>query len=194
MDNDELKKVLTGARQEAAAAALEKAGERLTNQTNNISKLRMDFYDRLVLLDGGTISLSLTLVGLLQKAGRPAQWLPLLFSSWICFLASLLLGMLRNWREPDRLVAAEMASYALVVHEYFSSFVQQAESLGVSTTDSPVQSVLAQGPTLVHQQQAQQKGLDKQTKRLGGASLLFTALGYVLLLWFAIVNAAALFR
>src|SRR5258708_7436068 len=119
--------MLAAARNDAAATALEKASERLTNQTNNISKLRMEFYDRLVLLDGGTISLSLTLVGLLQKAGKPAHSLPLLFFSWICFLASLLLGMLRNWREPDRLVAAELASYSLVVQEYFSSFVQQAE-------------------------------------------------------------------
>ena len=185
--------MLVAARKDAASAALEKASERLTNQTSNISKLRMEFYDRLILLDGGTISLSLTLIGLLQKAGKPAHSLALLFSSWICFLASLLLGMLRNWREPDRLVAAEMASYALVVHEYFSAFVQQVESLGVPTTDSPAQSVLAQGPTLVHQQREQEKGLDKQTKRLGGAALIFTALGYTLLLWFAIVNAAALF-
>lgn len=196
MDHDdgqeEIVQMLAAARKEAADRALEKASERLTNQTNNTSKLRMEFFDRLILLDGGTISLTLTLVGLLQRVGKPTHCRLLLFFSWACFMASLLLGMVRNWREHDRLMAAEWASYTFVVHEHLSAFVQQVESLGISAADSTVQSTLKKGQEVFSQQQAQQAHLDKKTKILGGSAMASTFMGYLLLLWFAIVNAAAL--
>ena len=185
-------RMLANARNEAAAVALEKSGERLTNQTNNISKLRIEFFDRLVLLDGGTISLSLTLVGLLQRVGKPSHWHLCLFFSWFCFLLSLLLALIRNWREPDRLMAAEWASNALIVHEWASSFTQLAASLGISAADTPMQQALEQGPRVAGAQQKKQEDLYKQTKTMGDAALFFMILGYVLLIAFAIVNAATL--
>jgi hypothetical protein len=187
----EIVRMLADARKDAADKALEKATDRLTNQTNSISKLRMEFFDRLVLLDGGTISLSLTLVGLLQK-GKPTQCHILLFLSWGCFMASLLLSMVRNWREHDRMMAAEWASYTFVVHEHLSAFVLQVESLGVSATDSTVQGALDKGKEVFGKQHAAQSKLDRATKWWGGSAMAFTFVGYLLLLWFAIVNAAAL--
>ena len=89
-------------------------------------------------------------------------------------------------------MAAEWARYSLVIHEYFSAFVQQVESLGVSTADSPAQTVLASGPKVVEQQRKREEGLNKATKALGASAMALTLLGYLLLLWFAIKNAAAL--
>jgi hypothetical protein len=193
MEPTEVVQMLATARKEAADNALERAGERLTNQTNNISKLRMEFFDRLVLLAGGTISLSFTLLGLLQKSiNKPTHWHWLLFSSWGCFMASLVFAMIRNWREHDRLMATEWASYSLLVHESYAAFVQQAQSLGVETEDAPVQSVLTQGPKVVAQQTKKQQELIKATNVLGATAMILTVIGYLLLLSFAIKNAAAL--
>jgi hypothetical protein len=190
--NDTLGQILAEIRSQAAGKSLEQAGERLTTQTNHIAKLRLEFFDRLVLLDGGTISLSLTLIGLLPKSEKAmtTHWHAALFISWACFTMSLVFAMMRNWREHDRLMATETAGYALVVHEWFSAFANQVESLGVSTADSPAKDVLAQGPALVTKQQKQSESLNKTTKLLGAAAMILTVVGYLLLLGFAIKNTA----
>lgn len=189
---DRLAQQLADIRSQAAGRALDQASGRLTEQTNHVAKLRLEFFDRLVLLDGGTISLSLTLIGLLQKSQKTAMhWQYALVGSWTCFMRSLVLAMLRNWREHDRLMAAESARYALVIHEWFSAFATTVESLGVSTADSTAQNVLAQGPIQVSQQQARSEGLASTTQRLGATAMTLAILGYLLLLAFAVKNTAA---
>lgn len=185
--------LLAEIRSQAAANALEKASERLASQTNYVFKLRIEFFDRVVLLDGGTISLSFTLIGLLHRSANTSTQCHLfLFCAWVFFVISMVLAMLRNWQEHDRLMSSEWAAYSLVVHEYFTSFVGQVESLGVSTSDSNAEDVLRQGPALIQQQQAKHADLDKRTKLIGASALICTVFGYVMLLLFAILNAQAL--
>lgn len=191
-NHDAMAQILVDARSQAASEALEQAGDRLTNQTNQVARLRLEFFDRLVLLDGGTISLSLTLIGLLQKSSKAVpHWQLALFGSWACFTLSLILAMLRNWLEHDRLMASEFAAYALLVHEWFSAFAQQVQTLGVSKADSISHQVLTQGPMQVTAQRQQSENLNRKTKRLGAAAMILTVLGYLLLLGFAIKNTAA---
>jgi hypothetical protein len=89
-------------------------------------------------------------------------------------------------------MAAEWTSYSLVVHEYFSAFVQQVESPGVSTADSPAQTALQSGPKVVEQQQKKEQDLNRNTKKLGAAALILSLMGYLLLIWFAIENSTTL--
>lgn len=187
--------MLADGRSQAASKSLDQANERFTNQTNEIAKLRLDFFDRLVLLDGGTISLSLTLVGLLQKFAVPSlRWRWTLFASWTCFTLSLILAMLRNWKEHDRLLATAFATYALVVHEWFSAFAQQVQTLGVSTANSLARQALARGPEVVTDQQKQSDSLTRTATRIGAAAVGLTVVGYLLLLAFAIRNIAVWLR
>jgi hypothetical protein len=56
---------ITATISETASGEAVKSFDRLTAKTDAVAKMRLEFFDRIVLLDGGTVALSLTLLGFL---------------------------------------------------------------------------------------------------------------------------------
>lgn len=188
-DQQNLEQQIAAIRAEQASANLIKAADRFTAQLNNVTKLKMDFFDRLIVLDGGTIALSLTVVGMLAKGGQHVTHCQsFLFISWICFVVSLIAAILRNWHEPDRLAAAEVASLTAAVAENYEATVLQAKSLGVTAPAGMGLEVAEEGKSYVKTQMANQVRHGIASKVTGGIALTATVLGYILLLCFVAAN------
>jgi hypothetical protein len=167
-DPNELAHKLAELRAQAATDNLTKSGERFSAQSNAAAKMMIDFYDRLIILNGGTITLSLTIIGMLVKAGHP---LPngkgFIFSSWICFVISLISAILRNWKEPERLVNAEAAVFSHAVTENYSSMLAQAELMGVKASPTYGSKIVDEGNESVRKQLAAVNRLSGFTKWVG---------------------------
>jgi Virulence factor BrkB len=104
---------------QASAEQASKSFDRQTQQLDSVAKLRLEFFDRIALLDGGTIALSVTLVGSLASKNPhvPMRWITLLILSWIAFVLSMLLALTRNYIEHNRLSTAECNNSFLAVSQ-----------------------------------------------------------------------------
>src|SRR5260370_21523818 len=96
-------KDIAAAISEGASSEGAKSFERVTQKTDTIAKLRLEFFDRIVLLDGGTVALSVTLIGsFASKTNHGVKSVLLLVFSWSAFLLSMVFALTRNWFEHDR--------------------------------------------------------------------------------------------
>jgi hypothetical protein len=95
---------LTKLREESEAGQLLEAGEwqTTTDRFIKVSELRISFYERLILLAGGSFALSLTYLGSLQRhldqnaARSSLSAIGLLKTSWILLFICILLSWLHN--------------------------------------------------------------------------------------------------
>ena len=153
---------LIAARFEGASKEFERSFLRQMQQTDTVARLRLEFFDRLALLDGGTVALSVTLLGFL--AGRNQHALNsalMLFLSWGCFVFSMVLALTRNWIEHNRLSAAESNNFLIAVAELHE-----------------------QGKAVLNNERGQHERLLTWTKIAGVVSLASSVSGIILLLWF----------
>jgi hypothetical protein len=188
MSNEMDKKELAATIAKAAFAESSKYSERLTQQFDAIAKMRMEFFDRIILLDGGTVALSVTLVGSFVSKSRLSALTPL-FASWVAFLLSMLLGLTRNWIEHDRLAKAETNSWLLAQRQYFEAEKNLGKAMaGESPQVNDLQKVLDQGNAVFKTEQDKHESLLFWTKAVGIASLVCTLVGFSLLLVFAVKN------
>ena len=75
---------------ETASGEAVKSCDRLTAKTDAVAKMRLEFFDRIVLLDAGTVALSLTLLGFLApKVYEPTAALKKAIRDWSAFRFSL---------------------------------------------------------------------------------------------------------
>ena len=180
-------------RAQSASENLTKATERFFTQSNAVAKMMIDFYDRVIILNGGTITLSLTIIGMLVKSGHP---LPhgrgFIFTAWSCFVISLISAILRNWKEPERLVNSESLVLTFAVTESYASMVAQAQSLGVTLAPEISSKIVDAGNETFKTQQGLVNKLSNFTKGVGWISLGALVLGYILLVLFVGCNAKSL--
>lgn len=82
---------------EQASKEVAAAGQKIEEFQNKASTERNQFFDKLALLDGGAIVLSVTFIGyLIPKQGTiTGRWA--LYPGWCLLLVSLLLSLLRNF-------------------------------------------------------------------------------------------------
>jgi hypothetical protein len=165
---------------------LKTVGENLSTQLDNAFKLRREFFDRLILLNGGTITLTLTVVGLLVKAGKPLPtWRLSLLAAWACFVISLIASVLRNWLEPSRLEDLAYANHATAAMECVSSSKD-------TDTQKMIEFLKAMKEiALYHYGKLNFK--TRWVKIASGLALWSMVIGYVLLTVFAVVNNGRLF-
>ncbi len=166
---------------------LKSAGESLSVQIDNVFKLRREFFDRLILLNGGTITLSLTVVGLLVKAGRPLPtWRFSLLAAWGCFVVSLISSALRNWWEPSRLEALAYSDHA--------SATMESVSPSKDTNTDKMMDFLKTMKSQLEHHYGQLNFMARWVRLASGVALWSMVIGYVLLALFVAVNAGDLFR
>ena len=98
-------KQIAAAAYTASSEETTKSFDRLSHVTDNVAKMRLEFFDRIALLDGGAIALSVTLLGFLASKNPHAtpRWVTLVVLSWVAFVLSMLMALARNWVEHDRL-------------------------------------------------------------------------------------------
>jgi hypothetical protein len=178
---------------DAAKAESWKYHERLEQQFDAIAKMRMEFFDRIILLDGGTVALSVTLVGSFVSKSRLSALAPLI-ASWVAFLLSMLLGLTRNWIEHDRLAEAERNSWVFAVREYLEAEKNRVKAMAGESPEVPevndLQKVVDQAAAVFKTKRHEHKheSLRSWTKVVGIASLVCTLVGFSLLLVFAVKN------
>ena len=157
--------------------------------------MRLEFFDRIVLLDGGTIALSLTLVGSLSSRNPhvPLKCATVLIVAWVSFGLSMLLALLRNWIEHDRLSKAEWNNYIVALNYSMSAQIKFANAFSVAQDEAAQQqTVVDEGNNLIKQANQKHVTLLRMTQVAGGASLFMLVLGIVLLLVFGAGNILSL--
>lgn len=188
------KKDIAVAISEGASSEAAKSFERLTQKTDTIAKLRLEFFDRIVLLNGGTVALSVTLIGsFASKSNHNVKSVWLLILSWSAFLLSMVFALTRNWFEHDRLSKAETNNYLIAVQQSTKALLNLGKNVSGSCSEvEEVQDVIEQGDTLLKGQQKKHQSLLFWTQVAGITSLGATLLGFILLLFFAIKNISLL--
>jgi hypothetical protein len=162
------------------------AGVNLSDQIDNVFKLQREFFDRLILLNGGTITLSLTVVGLLVKAEKPLpSWRFSLLAAWGCFVISLIFSALRNWWEPSRLEALAYANHATEVMESVSP--------SKDTNTGKMTDFLKSMKSLADDYHGKLNFRARWVRFASGLALWSMVTGYVLLAAFVTINAGRLF-
>ena len=144
---------------------------------DTVAKMRLEFFDRVVLLDGGTITLSVTLLGFLASKNPHVsmRWPKLLILSWISFIFSMLFALARNWVEHDRLTATE---YYNAIYQTFSAIIEFDQAV-------PSTKLVENEAARLKRTIKKKKGLVRWTESTGIASLIAMLAGFVLLLVFA---------
>jgi hypothetical protein len=177
---------LIAARFEGASKEFERSFLRQMQQTDTVARLRLEFFDRLALLDGGTVALSVTLLGFL--AGRNQHALNsalMLFLSWGCFVFSMVLALTRNWIEHNRLSAAESNNFLIAVAELHEARIQLGQAiLGEGSEVEQMKELREQGKAVLNNERGQHERLLTWTKIAGVVSLASSVSGIILLLWF----------
>ncbi|MGH7744697.1 MAG: hypothetical protein ACREQ5_07765 [Candidatus Dormibacteria bacterium] len=188
------KKDVAAAISEGAFTEATKSFERLTQKTDTIAKLRLEFFDRIVLLDGGTVALSVTLISsFASKSTHGLKSILLLVFSWSAFLLSMVLALTRNWFEHDRLGKAETNNYLIAVQQSSKALLNLGKDVSGSCPEvEQMQKVIEQGDTVFKTEQEKHESLLFWTKVAGIASLVATLLGFILLLFFAVKNISLL--
>jgi hypothetical protein len=176
---------------DAAAQGVEKSFNRQVQQADTVAKLRLEFFDRIVLLNGGTVALSVTLVGALISRSLPLKSLSLLVASWIAFLLSMASALVRNWLEHDRLSALESNNYVIALNQYVGAMNNFAETLSGSLPEpdqAHIKKTVSDGISLIANQTKKGESLVWWTKLTGAFSLGMSVLAFILLLLFATCN------
>ena len=184
---------LIAARLEAASKEFERSFLRQMQQMDTVAKLRLEFFDRIALLDGGTVALSVTLLGsLVGKNPHVMKSATLLILSWAAFLFSMALALARNWIEHSRLSAAESNNFLLTVNELHDARIQLVRSVsGECSEVEQANQLHGEGETVLNNQRDRHQRLLSLTKITGIISLVASLSGFVLLLTFAIKNIAS---
>lgn len=151
--------------------------DRVTQVADTVAKMRLEFFDRVALLDGGTITLSVTLLGFLASKNPHVSigWPKLLILSWISFIFSMLLALARNWVEHTRLTATE---YYKAVYQAFSAVIEFDQAV-------PSNKLVDNEAIRLKRTIKKEKSLARWTRSTGIASLIAMFAGFALLLVFA---------
>jgi hypothetical protein len=179
---------------EAASGEAVKSFDRLTEKTDTVAKMRLEFFDRIVLLDGGTVALSLTLLGFLAaKNPHGVKYPTLIVLAWISFLVSMVLALTRNWLEHDRLGKAESNNYIVAVNQSMVARINFAKTYsGESPETNQAAKIVEEGNKLLADQYKKHESLLWWVRFIGASSLVMMVLGFVLLLLFASRNISSL--
>jgi hypothetical protein len=181
---------LITARLEAAGEQFDRSFQRQAQQSDTVAKLRLEFFDRIALLDGGTVALSVTLLRYLTSKSWHVLKLPsLLISSWAVFVLSMAFALTRNWIEHNRLSAAESNNFLLTVNELHDARIQLGLAVsGECLEVKRAKQVQEEGKTVLNKQLERHQRLLKWTKLTGMFSLVASLFGFILLLLFAVKN------
>ncbi len=181
---------------EAASGEAAKSFDRLTEKTDTVAKMRVEFFDRIVLLDGGIIALSVTLVGSLASRNPHValKCVTALALSWVAFVLSMLFALRRNWVEHDRLSKAEQNNYIIALNYSMAAQINLAKAVSGagSEAEQGLKDVVEAGNTLIKDENKKHATLFWWTKFTGAASLVTMVLGIVLLLLFGVKNILSL--
>jgi len=188
------KQAMAAAVSEAASTASVKSFDRLVEKTGTIAKLRLEFFDRIILLDGGTVALSVTLISsFAAKGGHRVSFLPAIIASWAAFFLSMMLALTRNWVEHNRLAKAETNNYLVAVRYSGEALLNFGKEVsGPSAGVEELRKVVDEGEALFKKEQKRHESLLFWTTVFGSISLACMLAGFAFLLIFAIKNISLL--
>ncbi len=175
------------------------------------SELRTSFYEKLILLAGGSFALSLTFLGSLHRAalqGRPLAAMGRLEAAWILLLACIVFSWLHNlhrYTAVDHATSANAALVTAIHHTWASNLLSRAAAL-FRAAESPSVG-FSDGVTMVAQsfrllsQRTKESGGERikdfkthyhASAVLGGLALVSIIAAFALMIVFAIRNAVLL--
>lgn len=181
----------------------------ICDQFVKISEMRIAFYEKLILLAGGSFALSLTLLGSLQRAAPGAHLKSMwcLVGAWVFLLLAIFVGWLHN---RHRGLFAESMIYATAAKTKTYSSVQQAGvfrraantfegaegAVNLSAYFDAMASASTQSANEADKNRADMvaaaQDIMGRARRLGDFALLAIALAFLLVLVFAVRNAPLL--
>jgi hypothetical protein len=184
---------------------------RIADRFIKTSEMRISFFEKLILLSGGSFALSLTFLGSLHRAalqGKPLAAMGKLETAWILLLVCIVFSWFHNLHRTaavDIAVAANSTFINAMQHKRMAQLLSRAAAL-FKPAETPSVG-FSDGITMVAQalqqlsKQFQESGTDraKDFKRyfyvsavLGSLALLAILVAFSLLIEFAIKNAALL--
>jgi len=174
----------------AISASLQKLLDDSLEKFEKTSALRREFFEKLVILDGGTVALSVTLLGNLESRHIVLLLIWMLGASWILLLASMASAMCRSWftQEHERQSTSRWLVENVMAHE--ASLVDLATQVQVPLED--VAKGNAIGAKLTENLEATENRLNAIIVWCERSCIVFTVLGFAALIAFAIGNLAAL--
>lgn len=150
-------------------------------------ELRREFFEKLVILDGGTIALSVSLLGNLGSHHAP-QLIRLLGTSWILLMLGMAFGMSRNWffyEERNAAIHLWIASALERLTVPFTEMAAVTQNVELRQDLARAQSNGAVKLKLGEQKHARLEAVLSWCGRMCIASTLG---GYGFLIWFALRN------
>lgn len=181
----------------------------ISDQFVKIAEMRISFYEKLILLAGGSFALSVTLLGSLQRAA-PAEHLKSMWcleGAWIFLLLAIFVGWLHN---RHRGLFAESMIYAAAAKTKTYFGMQQAGvfkraanvfegtegDLNLSALFDAMASASTESAKKAEENRASMvavaQNIMNKARRLGDFALLTIALAFLLMLVFAVRNAPLL--
>lgn len=172
---------------------------------------RIAFFDRLILLAGGSFALSLTFVSTLHKSQAPnVNFVSVgcLKGAWVFMLLCIVLSWIHNWYRctaADRLLFAAQGRISSFQHQVNAEFAGRGSALfeGIMAEDvnfgeffsllkSYYVSEAKKAESSVEQTRQDAIAVLVKATRIGNAAFLCVVVSFVLLLVFALRNVALL--
>ena len=151
--------------------------------------LRRDFFEKLILLDGGTIALSVTLLGNLASRHATSYRLGLLATSWVLLIVSMAFAMASKWFSHQQAKAVAQIWTALHLIEDVEKLIKAGEQAGDPMNQ--VKAILLQHEEVKSTAVKDRERSSAITLWCERLSLCFTVTGYSCLVWFAISSLSA---
>jgi len=159
--------------------------ERWEQQIDAFPKMRMEFFDRIVLLDGGTVALSVTLIGSLSGKLH-IYYVPVMIASWTMFLISMISGLSRNWVEQERMIIFERGRFTAALTEEQGLRTIFTKSEGGSRQS--LKRAYDHNKGLLKEGNQERIKIESRIGKLGAVSLISAILGFFFLLLFGSAN------
>jgi hypothetical protein len=182
----------------------------LADQFTKIAEMRVSYFEKIILLAGGSFALSLTFLGSLQRhnAGSPVRALWSLELSWILLLVAIFLSWLHN-RHRGFVIESLTFSVAARATSYYENqrvfLLKHAASVfkGVEIPDLDLSGFFFDVSKLSTKASVDAEGVRDRmgqiavsswtmARKLGDGAMLSIGLAFILMLCFAMRNVALL--
>lgn len=185
-----------------ASEEASKSGEKFDQAQFEAIREKARFFDRLGLLSGGAIVLSVTFLGYVSS--RPSVkilWPFVLYISWGSLLVALLASMYRNWHHEDYLYYTRFAGWAEHLAKLKQAEIKVVQATGAVVVDPEGQRIAASKvieeltskckgwATLEGTASTKARLSEKVSKVLDYAAHIGLFVGIVLLVAFAVLNS-----
>ena len=180
--------------QAAVARKLTEQLEQLVVETGEMIEkawvLRREFFEKVIVLNGGTIALSVSLLSNLGARHSP-QLIRLLATSWVLLITGMALGMSRNWfYQEERLASVHLYTEGMgrFLLDRIATALSELVRLRGYDEERLLELEVLKTPPDNTQAKRNQTRLRAALLWLERMCIVSTIGGYVFLVWFAIRN------